>query len=264
MGRAALDDAYANAAHIPGSDAYPARWAALAADFRATARATLDIGYAPGAAFDLFLPRGTPLGLAVFVHGGYWHLFGKDDWSHLAAGAVQRGFAMAVPGYPLAPAAGVPAITGHVAAAVDAAAARVRGPIHLCGHSAGGHLVARMLMADAAPAAADRIARCVPISPVADLRPLVPQSLNRTLRLDAAEAARESPVLGRPRGKARIAVHVGAAERPSFRWQAEALARAWQAPLRVAPGRHHFDVIEALGDPRSPMLDDLLGAAFPF
>ena len=37
----------------------------------------------------LELPEGTPLGLAVFVHGGYWHLFGKDAFSHVAEGAVE-------------------------------------------------------------------------------------------------------------------------------------------------------------------------------
>jgi arylformamidase len=36
------------------------------------------------AAYDLFLPEGTPAGLAVFVHGGYWKAFDRSVWSHLA------------------------------------------------------------------------------------------------------------------------------------------------------------------------------------
>ncbi|MEL6586415.1 MAG: hypothetical protein AAFQ50_07100, partial [Pseudomonadota bacterium] len=58
MTRTALDDAYANAAHIAGSAAFPARWAAEAAAFRADAHAELDIPYAsdPGAGLDLFFP----------------------------------------------------------------------------------------------------------------------------------------------------------------------------------------------------------------
>ncbi|MCK0167927.1 alpha/beta hydrolase [Jannaschia sp. S6380] len=260
MDRAALDDAYANAAYIPGADDYPASWQARARAFRAETRCQLDLAYARDAALDLFLPPGAARGLVVFVHGGYWHRFGKSDWSHLAAGALARGHAVAIPGYPLAPRVRIATITRRIAQAVDFAAACVPGPIRLTGHSAGGHLVARMLMADAAPASADRIAACVPISPVADLRPLVGQTMNADLRLDAAEARAESPALGQPRTDACVAVHVGADERPAFLWQARVLATAWNVPLYEAEGRHHFDVIEQLTDPVSPILGDLLGA----
>ncbi len=260
MDRPTLDDAYANAPYIHGADAFPPRWAAEAAAFRAGARADLDLPYAdaPGAAYDLFHPEGTPGGLVVFVHGGYWHRFGKSDWSHFAQGALARGHAVAIVGYPLAPTVRIRDITRLVARAVDAAAARIPGPVRLTGHSAGGHLVARMIMPDAAPACANRIATCVPIAPVADLRPLLPQSLNETLHLDAAEAAAESPVLGRPRPGPRIAVHVGADERPAFLWQADALGSAWSVPVHRTAGRHHFDVIDALRDPASPLMADLL------
>jgi hypothetical protein len=115
-----------------------------------------------------------------------------------------------------------------------------------------------MLCADAAPAAADRIESCVPVAPVADLRPLLRQALNDELRLDPAEAEVESPVLARPLPGPRVAVHVGAKERPAFLWQARALGAAWGVPVREAPGRHHFDVIDALRDPDSPMMRDLL------
>ena len=36
----------------------------------------------------LDLPEGAPRGLAIFVHGGYWMAFGRESWSHLAAGAL--------------------------------------------------------------------------------------------------------------------------------------------------------------------------------
>ncbi|WP_281825996.1 alpha/beta hydrolase [Jannaschia rubra] len=259
--RATLDAAYANADHIANSDAFPPRWRAEAAAFREATRADLDLAYAdrPGATLDLFHPEGPARGLTVFLHGGYWRSLGKSDWSHLASGAVTLGQAVAVVGYPLAPQVRIGEITRLVARAVDHAAARVSGPIHLTGHSAGGHLAARMVMADAAPACAHRIASCVPISPLSDLRPLTALGMNDDWRLDAAEATAESPALGHPMPGPRLAVHVGAAERPSFLWQSEVLARAWGIPLRRVPGRHHFDVIDALTDPRSDLLADLLG-----
>ncbi|UWQ22286.1 alpha/beta hydrolase [Jannaschia sp. W003] len=261
MDRAALDDAYANADHIAGAADYPPRWAAEAAAFREGlgARAeTHAYGDHPRQRFDLFHPEGTAKGLAVFVHGGYWRRFDRTDWSHLAAGALAHGHAVAMPGYVLAPEARIREITAMIAQAVASAAARVPGPVRLAGHSAGGHLVARMVMADAHPACAARIATVVPISPVGDLRPLVPQTMNADLRLDAAEAEAESPALGTPIPGPKVFTHVGGDERPAFLWQAERLAEAWHHPLRIHEGRHHFDVIEALADPDSGMVADLL------
>jgi acetyl esterase/lipase len=52
----------------------------------------------------------------VFVHGGYWLRFGRGDWSHLAAGPVARGWAVALPSYTLAPAARIAAITAEIGA----------------------------------------------------------------------------------------------------------------------------------------------------
>ncbi|RVT82643.1 alpha/beta hydrolase [Rhodobacteraceae bacterium CCMM004] len=258
------DDAYANAAHIPGADAYPARWSAAAAAFRAAlgARAETGLAYGPGARqrMDVFRPEGTAEGTVVFVHGGYWRRFGREDWSHLAAGALARGWAVAMPGYTLAPEAAIADITGEIARAVDAVARSVEGPLRVTGHSAGGHLVARMLCADVDVGAAEgRIAACVPISPVADLRPLIETEMNADFRLDDAAAAAESPALMEPAREARVHVWVGADERPAFLDQARALATAWDTDLTVEPGRHHFDVIDSLAEPHSPLMRAVMG-----
>ena len=189
----------------------------------------------------------------VYLHGGYWMAFGREDWSHLAAGAVARGWAVAVPSYPLAPDARIAAITSDTRAAVRAAAARVAGPVVVTGHSAGGHLAARMAC-DGGP----DIARVVPISPLADLRPLRTTEMNATLRLDAAEAAAESPGLLRPRAGVQAHVWVGGAERPAFLWQARTLSEAWGCDWTVDPGRHHFNVIDGLAEPDSPLMQACL------
>lgn len=258
------DDAYANAAHIPGGADYPEGWASAAAEHRAVeqavGRAMLNLRYgaAERARFDLFFPAGRPEGLVVFVHGGYWLRFDKSFWSHLAAGATARGWAVALPSYTLAPEARIAGIAAQVTQAVAAAAARVPGPLIVTGHSAGGHLAARIACADLAPPLAGRLRRVVPISPLADLRPLMRTAMNADLRLNAAEARAESPML-HPAPGAEVHVWVGAAERPAFLDQARWLSEAWKAPLTVAPGRHHFDVIEDLTRPDSPLTEALLG-----
>lgn len=258
---AQLDDAYANGPYIPNADSYPRAWSLAALAFReAHPPEVIPYGDHPRQQIDLFHPNATPKGLITFLHGGYWRAFDRRDWSHLAAGGLARGYAVALPGYVLTPEATIPQITAMTARAIDTLAAQVPGPLHLTGHSAGGHLVARMIMPDAAPACADRIATCVPISPLADLRPLVPQSMNADLKLTEASATAESPALSHPLPGIKTTTWVGALERPSFHWQAKTLAQAWNHPLQTAPNRHHFDIIEALSDPDSRLLETLLAA----
>ena len=251
------DRAYANADFIPDGASYPARWQAAATAFRATANARLDLSYGTGARhrYDLFLPEGTAKGLIVFIHGGYWLETGRSDYSHLAAGPLAHGWAVAMPSYTLAPQARIAQMTGEIAAAVTAAAAQVAGPIVITGHSAGGHLTARMACADAALPAdvAARIARSMPISPLADLETLALTGMNADLHLDAAEIAAESPARLPRRPGTEVLVWVGGQERPAFLWQARLLSEAWDCAWHVAPGRHHFDVIAPLTEADSDL-----------
>ncbi|KRR15375.1 esterase [Bradyrhizobium jicamae] len=264
-------DAYANAPNIPGGDRWPAAWVQPAQAYRdalqASGRATLDIGYGERERnrFDLFRPEGRPKGLVVFVHGGFWKALDKSFWSHLARGSVESGYAVAMPSYTLCPAVRITEITREIAASVARAAAMVEGPIFLTGHSAGGHLVTRMISATS-PLADDvkaRISHTVSISGLHDLRPLMKAAMNTELRIDEAEALTESPALLAPMTNARVTCWVGSAERPEFVRQNALLANIWTglgANTRVIeePGRHHFDVIDGLADPDHQLTRTLL------
>lgn len=266
-------DAYANAPHIPDGASYPERWQAQAQAWRenmnAQGRAQLGVAYGRSErqAYDLFLPEQSARGLAVFVHGGYWRAFDRSLWSHLAAGAVARGWQVVMPSYTLAPEARIAQITQEIATAIDHAAQGVAGPVVLSGHSAGGHLVTRMVCANSplSSATRSRITRVASISGVHDLRPLVWTDLNQALRLDDTQAEAESPVLLRPQTQARITAWVGAAERPAFLLQSDALHAVWSmlgADIHVhhEPARHHFDVIEDLTRSESALCEAWLGA----
>lgn len=265
------DDAYANADHIPDAAGFIKRWPKDAAAFRKRLvkenRAAIDLAYGGGERnlVDIFYPEEEPKGLLVFVHGGYWYRFDKSFWSHLAAGALQNGWIVAMPSYTLCPQITVSGITKEVARAIEFVAAKIDGPIRLAGHSAGGHLVSRMICnkSPLKKTVQARIQHTMAISPVSDLRTLCCLKLNETLKLSDREAAAESPALLTPLPNARVTCWVGASERSEFIRQNLLLAAAWHGlGARIdhveQSDRHHFDVVEGLAEATSPICRALL------
>jgi acetyl esterase/lipase len=124
------------------------------------------------------------------------------------------------------------------------------------GHSAGGHLSARMGCADMV---VPGVVRVVPISPLSDLEQIAQTKMQDTLHLDSVEIASESPARHALRSDVDAHVWVGGNERPSFLWQARLLSENWGCAWTVSPGKHHFDVIDAMADPASPLVAALVG-----
>ncbi|EJN06269.1 alpha/beta hydrolase [Phyllobacterium sp. YR531] len=266
------DDAYSNFAYIPDGASYPDKWRKEATNFRAEmddkGLLRADIAYGPDLRnrLDLFMPWGGLQGLVVFIHGGYWKEdFDKTVWSHLAKGAHAHGFAVAIPSYVLCPQVRISDITVQVGLAISRAAAEIAGPIHLTGHSAGGHLVARMVTATSPlpQAIRQRIRKTVPISALTDLRPLMKTKMNETLHLDAIEARLESPSLLEPQEGIDVTAWVGAAERPEFVRQNALLANIWSGfdcsiNAVEESEKHHANIIEGLTEPDHPLTRSLL------
>ena len=261
------DVAYDNGGAIPGSSTFVPRWKADAAAFRermaAGGRAETGVPYGdrPRQHYDLFQPEGAPAGLMVFIHGGYWKSQEIGTWSHFATGGFERGFAVALPEYTLCPEATIPEITREIGAFLDHVAGRTDGPIRLCGHSAGGHLVTRMLCVDApiTPETANRIDRVASISGCHDLRPIMRSGMNAVLKLDPATARAESPALLEPRPGIDLLCVAGGDELAEFRRQNTLLANVWhgfggRTRAIETPGRHHFDVVDDLIDPASELV----------
>lgn len=265
------ENAYANGVNIPKGESWPNAWIEPAKAYRETlsrsGRAKLDLAYGerPRNRFDLFLPEHAPKGLVVYVHGGYWVRFDKSFWSHLAKGAVARGYAVAMPSYTLCPDNRISGITAEVGAAIAMAARMIDGPIFLTGHSAGGHLATRMISATS-PLPSEvrsRVRNTVSISGLHDLRPMMRLAVNADLRLDEAEALAESPALLRPSEGVRLTCWVGAAERGEFVRQNALLANVWTGlgaatAIVEEADRHHFNIIDGLADPEHPLTRTLL------
>lgn len=261
------DDAYSNAKYIPGSNTIVSEWNSAALAFRERAESSLDIKYGERARekFDLFFPQGKPLGLIVFIHGGYWLDFDKSSWSHLASGCVGNGWAVCMPSYDLCPDIRIAGITKQIGAAINKASEIVEGPINVTGHSAGGHLAVRM-GCNTSPLNSNtlnRVNNIVGISGLYDLNPLMATSMNKTLRIDEAEAASESPVLLEPVNTINYTSWVGSEERPEFLRQSKLLQTAWNKKgisvnYTEAPAKHHFNVIAPLADKNSGLVNALL------
>ena len=265
------NDEFANSAHIPGSDRLPQIWAAQAAAYRGNVPVEEDIAYGPGARhkLDLIRPDGPCKGLVVFVHGGFWQECSKSDWTDLAEGGRASGWAVALPGYTLAPEARISEMTREIGAAINRAAELVEGPIRITGHSAGGHLVSRMNCQDSPlrPEVLARVRHTVSISGLHDLRLLLATGMKDTLHLTDSEAVRESPALLRPAEGIRLTCWVGAAERPEFLRQSRLMAMIWDglAHTRLVeePGRNHFTVLDGLKRPDTPLMAELMSDPRP-
>ncbi|MEQ8877234.1 MAG: alpha/beta hydrolase [Phycisphaerales bacterium] len=264
------DDAFENLAYVPGGQALPGQWAEAAAAYRTemarAGRLQEDVAYGDGPreVMDILTPDGDSRGLVIFVHGGYWRAFDKSHWSHLARGCVESGWTVALPSYPLAPEVRISEITACITRAVTVAAGQVSGPVRLSGHSAGGHLVARMMCRGVLPdEVATRLARVTSISGLHQLGPLTAIKLNDTLRLTPEEAETESPATHDPLPGVPLTAWVGAQERPEFLRQTRVIEEIWalkgtDVTAVYDPGHNHFTVIGALEQPDSPLTQEIL------
>ncbi|MBR8128470.1 alpha/beta hydrolase [Burkholderia ambifaria] len=266
MDRAALDAAYLNTKAVPDFPALLAscqsRSAALY-DAR-PGRRDLRYGAQPAQRFD-WLPCGQPdAPLFVFIHGGYWQHCAKEDFAYAAAGPLARGFDVVLAEYTLAPAASMTDIVGEIGALLDFLVTDPDGlgtanrPIHLSGHSAGGHLTA-------VHRAHRGVVSALSISPLVDLEPISLCCLNDKLQLSAREIEAYSPLHHIGPGAPTV-VAVGAAELPELIRQAGDYAHACEAAgERIAhvqlPGAQHFGVLDDLAKPDGDMLNALLALA---
>lgn len=265
LDRPALDAAYNNteAVGLAKRDAYVAARVARSDAFRAKHAGRIDVRYGAGARqrLDVFSCGTADAPTLVFIHGGYWQQNDKEPFAFLGEGLLPAGFNLAVVEYTLAPAARMDAIVGEIHASVawviDHAKEIGGDPrrVFVSGHSAGGHLTA-MAMTD------ERVAGGLAISGIYDLEPIRLNYLNEKLRLDAAEAERNSPILHLPSQAAPLLVTVGLGELPELIRQSEEFAAAWRKrglPGEYVPlaGHDHFSILDELARPDGKLVTAL-------
>lgn len=259
---------------IPNQNELNAASQKRAVEYRARVRNShydLAYGSRPREKLDLFLPenpRGAPV--EIFIHGGYWRRREKEGYSYLAEQITNAGGISAIVEYELCPNVTLDEIVREMRAScawVYREISRYGGDprrIHLCGNSAGGHLVAMMLATDfpalSADLPRDLVKSAVPISGIYDCRPVIDTSLNKEIRLDSEMARRNSPLLLTPMVLCPVVVAVGGDETDEFRRQSRALVNTWEPhglsmQYLEVPGTNHATVVSETDSRGHPLME---------
>jgi arylformamidase len=243
-----------NGVAVPGSGEIVAGWTARSAELRARHGAHLDLRYGPRDRnridFLKIADRGPTM---VFIHGGYWQMRAKENFTLFAEGPMAHGINVALIGYTLAPDASMDEIVAEIHAGLDFLAEQLPAlggdakRIVVSGWSAGGHLAAMALSHPQVKAA-------MAISGIYDLEPIRHSYLNAKLGLDEPMSLRNSPQLQAGGAAAPFSLAVGSAELPLLRQQtadfaAHRASHGLPVTYEEIPGADHFSIMDQLVSP---------------
>jgi arylformamidase len=267
-----LNREYNPRVQIPGFADFFVRWKRDALKARESLPARLDLAYGAAAAetLDFFPASSAGAPLLIFIHGGYWRVLDKADFSWIAPPYVAAGISVAVLNYGLVPKTPMPEIVNQVRRACawvygNAAGLGVdRSRIFCSGHSAGGHLTGMMLATDwpalSATLPKRLLAGALTVSGVFDLRPLThAEFLRKDLGLDESAARVISPAFLTLHNDAPLWRAVGELESGEFHRQSELIAAHWpsaaQGGLMDVQGCDHLSVCDAMAKPGNVLFE---------
>jgi arylformamidase len=206
---------------------------------------------------DLFFPQGERDGLPVhmFIHGGYWRMFSKRDYSYIADTVTAAGAIAAIVDYALMPTVRMATIVDQVRRARHwieqniASYGGNAGQFTVSGHSAGAH-IATMLFND--PDRLSGVRAALLLGGLYDLKPLQDSFLAAEIAITDDEVARFSPVTHRFDSTVAVEILFGATETLPFHAQAQAMAEHFsQQKLAVSicslPNANHMSSVSDLG-----------------
>lgn len=270
-----LEEQYNARIAVPGYEKIFKDWRARSADYRQQNNCELDISYSYGerGTLDLFMPRQTNAPVHIFIHGGYWRLMDKSDFSYMAEGLVNGEALVAVVNYGLCPALSISEIVQQIRTAIIwlwRNCSKYGGnpdAIHVSGHSAGGHLTAMLIATDWSSLypdlPPDLIKSGVAISGLFELEPMIYLSINDDLKLDDVSARLNSPIFLSPRTDAPLSIVVGGEESDEFRRQSYHFYKEWsERGARVEylelPNQNHFTIVDQMKSTGNPLTKIML------
>ncbi|NRB69860.1 MAG: alpha/beta hydrolase [Vibrio sp.] len=230
---------------------------------------------------DVYRPKGIAedAPIVVYIHGGWWQWFSKEQFGFIAQPFNQHGFAVYVPGYQMAPdwnnGAPMESILQQMQLAVAeilSLAAKNKAPaVYLVGHSAGGHLVSMLHKTDwskfgVAPEAKQKLKDVFSIAGLFDIRPLVNSFVNDSIKMTKVASEEVSPLLSDfPNNRTLSHLHLILPEldtpeffRQTKEYHATVLANQQKCSIYLARGSDHLDVIEKLLDEKNDVIRYIL------
>jgi arylformamidase len=261
--RTLTTDPFRNRDYIANFDALVEEYKARSAATRASLSMMADVAYGSGASekLDIFFPNASSGAdpVHLFIHGGYWRMFSKDDFSFIANTVTAGGAIAVIVGYDLMPEVRLSTIVAQIRKAVRWLTANIG--IHggdaarfsVSGHSAGAHLATFTFCAGEG---ISKPASALLLSGVYDLKPLQTSFLQPLLGLTDQEAAEFSPLLLQYETGTRVAVAYGERETDPFKNQGADFARHL-ARIGLSVTTHalqhadHMSAVRDLGIPGS-------------
>jgi arylformamidase len=142
LSQAERDAAYDNNAAVKNSAALIAERNQLSETLRASRKSFLDMAYGDRdrTKIDLYPAADKTAPCLVFLHGGYWQRNSREVFAMLVEGVAAHGWAVAIPGYSLAPDASLTDIVKEISRSLDWLAQNgeaygISGPVVLSGWS---------------------------------------------------------------------------------------------------------------------------------
>ncbi len=266
----ALDRQYDQRVLVPNADDYKEREAEMSAQVRERLDCRLDVAYGPSPdeVLDIFPAAQPNAPFVIYIHGGAWTRWHKDDNSYQAPAFVERGITYLSVNFSLVPGVALEEQVRQCRAAVQWAWNNAENfgadpdRMYLAGHSSGAHVVGLLTVTDWAKdwdLPADAVKGSVAVSGMYDMAPVRLSSRNGYLHLDDAAEARLSAMRQIPDRMPPMIVAYGGKEQIEFRrhskdWAAE-LKRLGHGVTEIdVPGLNHFDMAELLADPESDVM----------
>ncbi|MEO8685196.1 MAG: alpha/beta hydrolase, partial [Devosia sp.] len=256
-------DAFRIRGHVADFDGIVSDIVARSAATRAAVPMQANIAYgdAPSETLDLFFPAeaATPRPVHMFIHGGYWRTFSKNDYSLVADTVVAAGAIAVIIDYALMPGVRMATLVDQVGRAkqwvLDNIGQHGGDPalLTISGHSAGAHLATTLFQREHAPS---RIRSALLLGGLYDLKPLQKSFLKDEIALTDDEVATFTPMKKHYDAATSVMVLVGARETPPFHQQANDFARklhteGLKVSQRIVVNRNHMDSVRDLGVPHS-------------
>ncbi|MGO4197664.1 alpha/beta hydrolase [Rhizobium sp. YAF28] len=248
--------------HVPEFDAIVSEIKARSASTRARLRMK-EISYGDDASetLDIFYPEGTRDGLPVhmFIHGGYWRMFSKRDYSYVADTITGKGAIAVIVDYALMPHVRMEVLVDQVRRAKQWVLKHIASHggdgsrFTVSGHSAGAHLASFLFHRQEAFSG---VSAALLLGGLYDLKPLQSSFLRSEIAITDREVADFSPMLHTYDGGCHATIAIGAEETPPFHQQADAFAlRLRQQGLSVTnerlEGSNHMSSVRDLGLPET-------------